>query len=236
MSSLNRRLRQQQYSIRHRRTLNAMTGMDQFHSYVTRVRPDQFLFYQNKSSEKRLEFQSVLQELGLDLKGMKFLDIGPGYGDSLDICFENGAACMEFVETDPFFFTYNRLKGFAVGHEINHKTRLGTLHPVQYDFIWVKGSISPDNFIFRVSPRGANKVMLSHWLAQLETLATPHGRIVICPYWLHDAQKRRTEDVQRSFFTETMLDRGYDVLPKIANHNREPDYPMTFHKVIGAHE
>jgi len=210
--------------------------MDQFRSYVIRVHPEEFLFYQNKSSDKRLEFQSVIQELGLNLKGMRFLDIGPGYGDSLDICSENGAGCIEFVETDPFFFTYNRLKGFTKGHEINHKTRLGTLHPIQYDFIWVKGSISPDNFIFRVNPGRVNKFLLSHWLTQLEKLATPHCQIVICPYWLHDGQKRRTEDVQRSFFTETMLDWGYDVLPKIENHNREPDYPMTFHKVIGAHE
>ncbi|HUI66211.1 MAG TPA: hypothetical protein VL126_15310 [Bacteroidota bacterium] len=207
--------------------------MDQFRSYVTRVLPDQFLFYESKSLEKRLEFQSLIRAIGVNLKGMRFLDIGPGYGDALDVCFENGASGVEFVETDPFFFTYNRLKGFTKGHEINHKTRLGTLHRSQYDFIWVKGSISPDNFIFRLNPDAVNKILLSHWLSQVEHLAKPHCQIIICPYWLHHAHKRRTEDLQRSFFTETMLERGYDVLPGIENHNREPDYPVTFHKVIG---
>jgi len=227
------RLRQRRNLGRHRRTLNAMTGMDQFRSYVKRVRPDQFLFYESRSSEKRLEFQSVTGVLGVNLHGTRFLDIGPGYGDALDVCSENGASRIEFVETDPFFFTYNRLKGFAQGHEIDLKTELSTLHPMQFDFIWVKGSISPDNVIFRVNPEAVNRHLLTHWLSQLEKLSAPHGRIVICPYWLHDGQKRRSDDVGRSFFTETLLKSGYRVLPRIENHNREPEYPVTFHKIVG---
>lgn len=219
------------YWFRHERRLNSMTEREEIRSYVLRVQPQTFLEYQKASPQKRLEFQSVINELGLHLKDINFLDIGPAYGDSLDICYENGAKRIEFVEIDPFFFVYNRLKGFTKGYRINHMIWLGRLCPMKYDLIWVKGSVSADYFIF-VNKLKIKGLSLSSWLTQLEKLASSTCQIIICPYWSSDTKKRNTEDVRRNLFTETMLNRGYAVLPKIKNHNHEPEYPITFYKNI----
>jgi hypothetical protein len=213
---------------RHNRVLNSIKVMEQFHSYVLRVQHKEFLWYQKASPITTLEFQSVVNKLHLNLKGIRFLDIGPGYGDSLDICYENGAECIEFVEIDPFFFTYNRLKGYTRGYRIDLITGLGKLEGGKYDFIWIKGSIQADFFIttnqLKIEP-----LSLSHWLSQLERLASPTCQIIICPHWANDTHKRNIEDVQRNDFTDTMLKGGYVILPKIENHNQEPQYPITFY-------
>ncbi|MHC4790741.1 MAG: hypothetical protein ACYS8Y_04785, partial [Planctomycetota bacterium] len=104
------------YWFRHKRILDSITDMEQFRNYIDEVQPQIFLSYEKNSPQKRLAFQSVVRELNLNLKGIKFLDIGPAYGDSLDICYESGAESIDFVEFDPFFFTYNKLKGFTKGY------------------------------------------------------------------------------------------------------------------------
>ena len=215
---------------RHKRILNSMIEMEHFHDYILEVRPKEFLRYQEASPQKRLEFESVINELGMKLKGMKFLDIGPGYGDSLDICHEEGVKCIEFVEIDPFFFTYNRLKGYAKGYPINHLMWLSRLYPMKYDFVWVKGSVSADRFTFMSKKLRIKYLSLSRWLTQLEKLASSTCQIIICPHWSNDTKKRNIEDIQHNVFTTTMLERGYAILPKIRNHNDDPGYPITFYK------
>jgi len=222
-----RELKQRLYWFRSRRILNPMTEMEQFRNYVSRTKPQEFLYYQNLSSKKRLEFYSVINELGLNLKGTRFLDIGPGYGDALDICYENGAKSIEFVDIDPFFLTYNRLKKFVKGYQINHLKWLSRLRPMKYDIIWVMGSVVAD----RYEPK-AEHPSLSHWLIQIEQLASPTCQIIICPFCLYDGKRRKIEDIQHSFFSEAMLNKGYAVLPKIKNHNREPQFPITFYKNV----
>jgi hypothetical protein len=218
-------IKERSYWYRHQWRLNSMNRMEQFLSHVQKTQPSIFLRYRNASSQKRIEFQTVVDELCLKLNGIKFLDIGPAYGDSLDICHEKGAEVVDFVEWDPFFFTYNRLKGFAKGYKLNHLLRLNRLQPGKYDLIWVKGSFGADVFV-----KMSLILSLSRWLVQIERLASPSCKIVICPYWSHDTYTRNIEDVQHNSFTETMLTRGYVILPRIANHNTDLEYPITFYK------
>jgi hypothetical protein len=238
------------FRLRHERVLNSMTEMEQFRHYTLKVQPQEFFQYQKKSPQKRLEFQSVVNELGLNLKGSRVLDIGPGYGDSLDICYEKGAERIEFIEIDQFFFTYNRLKAFTKGYRINHMTGLSKLESGKFDLIWIKGSVSADLFIakgkFRKdlslshwstqleslvsSPLLIICPPLSRWLVQLESLASPTCEIIICPHWLNDGHECKCKDVHHNLFTDTMLSRGYVILPKIRHHNYEPEYPITFYK------
>lgn len=225
-----RNLKNRLYHFRHEKNLDSMTDMEQFRNYTRRVQYPTFLRYQRNSPQNRLDFQSFVSELGLNLKGIKFLDIGPGYGDSLDICYERGAKCIEFVDIDPFVFTHNRLKGFTKGYRVNLLTELNKLDPGKYDLIWVKGSISPDFFI-SINKLKIKGLSLSHWLAELEKLASPTCRIIICPFWQADINnKRNIEDVEHNWFTETMIIKGYVVLPGIKNHNYEPNYLTTFYK------
>jgi SAM-dependent methyltransferase len=161
-----RTLKEELYRFRHRGILNSMTEMEQFRIYISRVQPQEFLLYQKNSPQTRLEFQSVVSELGLNLRGSRVLDIGPGYGDSLDICYEKGAKGIEFVEIDPFFFTYNRLKRFAIGYQINHMIGLSRLEPGKFDLVWIKGAVSADLFIAR-NKFGTKIISIFHWLTQL---------------------------------------------------------------------
>ena len=172
-----------------------------------------------------MEFQIVIDELSVKLRGISFLDIGPAYGDSLDICHEQGAARIEFIEIDPYFFAYNRLKGYTRGYHLDHLMNLHRLEAGKYEFIWVKGSISADFFI------SSSKVVpnLSHWLDGLERLAARTCTIVICPHWSNDTRTRRIENIQCNPFTDTLLHRGYELLPPIRLHNHEPEYPCTFY-------
>ena len=47
---------------------------------------------------------------------------------------------------------------------------------------------------------------------------------------LNNNKSREIEDVQHNLFTETMLKKGYVILPKIRNHNFDPLYPITYYK------
>jgi hypothetical protein len=209
----------------HNQQLVNINSMEEFLSYVEKTNPDTFLKYKAVSISKREEFNAVIDYLKIDLTVQKFLDIGPAYGDSLDICYEQGAKSIDFIEIDPFFFTFNRLKQFTKGYNGNHFIELKTLEHNKYSLIWAKGAFSADRFIKR-------KLILhlSTWLANLELLASPFAKIIICPHWMNDNCSRRIEDVYNNYFTRKMLDEGYKILPIIKNHNHNPEYPITFYK------
>ena len=199
--------------------------MEEFLNYVDKNNYDTFLVYKDKSNEKREDFNAVMNYQKIDLSGQNFLDIGPAYGDSLDICYEGGAKSIDFVELDPIFFTFNKLKPFTNGYNINLFRELKTLERRKYSLIWIKIAFSADRFI-------KMKLVLpfSAWLANLELLASPLAKIIICPYWSNDNYVRRIEDVYHNDFTRIMLNKGYKILPMIKNHNDSLRYPITFYK------
>lgn len=214
--------------LQHTSMLTQMTTMQQFHEYLEKVQPEMFFEYMKESEEKRQEFQDVMEKLNIDLKGKTFLDIGPGYGDALDVSHHCGADAVEFVEFDPFFFTYNRLKGFCKGYNLDHRRALDKLPTAKYDIIWCKGAISADLYI-----KMRRIYRLSGWLKQVERLASDGCHLIICPHWTNDQIKRNIDDTHDNSFTKTMGEHGFVVLEPILNHNHEPGYPITYYKSCG---
>jgi hypothetical protein len=214
----------------HQRVLTRMTDMNQFGAYVNQAHPRKFLAYQASSSHKRAEFLSVLDAIHLDPRNLNFLDLGPAYGDSLDLCHERGAKTVSFTEVDPFFLTYNRLKKFTTPYRLNHLSKLHRLPIGAFDLIWCKGAIVADHAIF--SEKLPIRIWrFADWLTQLEKLAAPRAHIVICPHWRNDGTKRRIQNARDGLLSRRMLSRGYEILPEIPGHNHEPEYPLTYHKI-----
>ena len=213
---------------RHIAKLSAIQSMAEFQAYVRYVRPREFLRYEAYSEEKRREFQIVCQRLSISLSGKAFLDIGPGYGDALDICHEQQASTIDFVESEPFFYTYNRLKAFGLAYRLNHVFQLGRLEPEKYDLIWCKGSIGADAFATRKPWRGGRFLDLSRWLAKVHRTASWDATIVICPHWRNNGSRRAIENLRSNSFAATMFEHGYNALENIEGHNIQPGYPITF--------
>jgi|ERR1035437_359347 hypothetical protein len=222
---IKRFLKERRYWSLHNQQLISINSMEEFLRYVEKANPATFLDYKDKSNKKRKDFNAVIDYLKIDLTGQNFLDIGPGYGDALDICYEGGAKSIDFIEIDPFFFTFNRLKPSTKGYNLDRFRGLKKLEPGKYSLIWVKGAFSADLFI-----KMKLVLRLSVWLANLELLASPLAKIIICPHWRHDNYVRRIEDVYHNYFTRIMLYKGYKILPMIKSHNDGLEYPITFYK------
>jgi hypothetical protein len=215
----------------HHRTLSRMTDLKEFGAYVSQGRAQKFLAYQAASKKKRAEFLSVLNTIHVDPQNLNFLDLGPAYGDSLDVCHEKGARTVSFTEIDPFFFAFNRLKQFTTGYRLDHLSKLHRLPSRTFDLIWCKGAVVADQAILseRVPIR---RWGLTDWLEQLEQLAAPGAHIVICPHWRNDGARRRVQNVVDSLLSRVMFGRGYKTLPEIPGHNHHPAYPLTYHKTV----
>ena len=207
--------------------LDSIVDMDEFAAYVHKVQPQEFIRYQKMSADKRMQFLAVVSQFQIQLKGSAVLDIGPGYGDSLDVCHEQAARVIDFIEIDPFFFTYNRLKRLGGAFRINLLTHLNRLERGKYDLIWMKGC--PRDPLFR----SEYFLTVPRWLKQLERLASASCQIILCPYWRDRDGKREVEDALHNSFTDGMINHGYNVV-RIAVHNTEPNYPITFVKDIGS--
>lgn len=206
--------------------LKPMSKLEEFEAYVEEVKPSLFLQHRSWSAHKRLDFEAVLEKLQLEPKGLKFLDMGPGYGDTLDICHERGAAAVDFVEYDLFFYTYNRLKGFSKGYKLNILKHLNQLEANKYNLIWSRATIVPDLF----TSWWRWLVSLNKLLDQVDRISAPDSKVVICPFWQAHNNVRRIQDTRNNRFTRIMLKHGYHILRPIENHNKEPFFPFTFLK------
>jgi hypothetical protein len=119
---------------------------------------------------------------GVSLAAQRVLDIGPGLGEGVDLAYEQGALRVEFIEIDPYFFTFNRLKG-AKGYRFNHNLFLPLLAGRQFDVIIARGSLVVDYF----SGAGAlGRWCLQRWLATLDAITAPRGVVLIMPFWSYE--------------------------------------------------
>jgi hypothetical protein len=200
---------------------------------VEQTQPTLFQFYRGRSQVNRREFQTLTEAHGVDLKTVRFMDIGPGYGDTLDICVEQGAPPPAFVEHDPYFYAFNRLKGYE-GYKLNFMTQLRRLRPASFDFILAKGAFATNVYIDGSPLRRLTRqtAPLPRTLDDIERLAAPGGLIVIAPWWLNDGERRKVKDVQGSSFTRAMLDHGYGIAPWLDGHNDQLCYPLTYVKRV----
>jgi len=209
-----------------------MTNLRQFHALMETVQDPVFMECAKIDCLNRREFCTVLDSVEIDLRGRSFLDIGPGYGSTLDIARERGASLIEFVDYNPFMFTFNRLKGFK-GYNLDARRHLTRLRSQTYDLIWLKGTFSADRLIlvdrFPVLSCVRWYPKLGGLLDQIEQLAAPSGQIVFCPHWQPKNGEWIISDIRKTSLYRTFEDRGYRSLPYIEGHNMGA-YPMTFYK------
>ncbi len=222
----------------YKRVLDRLSTREEFETFIHSHRIRHFEKYRELSPRKREEFSSVLRYLHIDPAGRSFLDIGPGYGDAIDICRESGAGDIHFVELDPFFYTYNRLKGSPAGFFHDQWNGLKNTLPRTYDLIWARGSFNVDSMIPPgASWQGLKSVLgaktgrrMDNWLTEIEGVAAPGCDIILCPFWRNRDGVRLLGDVTTAAFTCFITGHGYSALPFIEGHNLEPEYPVTFHK------
>lgn len=224
------------YWMRYQHALNRMTRMDEFRAFIEKIGSPAFRMYEEMHGEKMNELRTVARELHLHLKGAAVLDIGPGYGSTLEACRELGAAILDFVERDPTLYTFNRLKGYGRGYRLDVRKGMAEVPSRRYDLVWFKGTLTADHFEERglmTSSRILHRYpALDRFLENVERLAAPDGTIVFCPHWNEVDGRRTITDVLDTSVAGILLNRGYGIPPFIAGHNNESHYPVTFLKTM----
>jgi SAM-dependent methyltransferase len=194
--------------------------LEDLEAFVAETKPHEFLHYQRLAPQKRVEAESLLSYLELDVRGRRILDLGPGHGDALDVFREAGAASCSFVDYDPLFYTFNRLKGYE-GYRFNFRVHLRRLPRSSYDFIYIGQSITHANF--RVRRAGAFR----RWLRQLRGAGTTDAVIAVCPWWPDTGDNSR-EALSDHWFSRSLAAEGFRPVPWIEGQNKDVIYPLTF--------
>lgn len=179
-------------------------------------------------------FKSLYEALNIDFTDTSFLDLGPGYGDSLDLALKGGAKTVEFVEYNPYLMAFNILKGFR-GYMLNYIVGNGLtpLYPRKYDVILSKGSINADRF----NRKEAGFIPLPKWIQQVEDLSAQNGHIIICPSFDRGTEMymgayhvcKDPEAFKQSGFSQVLQDRGYEII-YVEKFNNPKRFPFTFYK------
>jgi hypothetical protein len=217
---------------KYRNTLDTITTMDQFNALMAVLNEQTFRRYEHyEKVVDRQEPGVLLNRFGLDLRGRTMLDVGPGFGSTIDSAKAQGAIC-EYVEYNPFFHAFNRLKGFA-GYRLDARHQLHMLPRRKYDIVWVKQTFVGDRFLYPdLMQRMWRYPKIDRLLDQLEDLATDQGLVAFCPHWQFDSKTmvRKIEDVWNTPIAHSLRRREYEVVPSISGHNVEPFSPVTFVK------
>jgi hypothetical protein len=234
LQALSKRYRWMRYG----RRLNRMTTMDEFNALMDELQDAIFREYEryDRVEVREQEVAAVLSAIGFDIRGKSFLDIGPGFGSTLDAVRQQGAGRVEFAEYNPLFFTYNRLKGF-VGYSLDVRTDLNRLGSQQYDVIWIKQTLVADRFC---GERGLTTLArlvyryprLSSLLKELEALVRSGGVVIFCPHWTSSGGKRAIPNVLNTPLARVFHECGYSAMPSVQGHNIEPVSPVTFFKCV----
>ena len=166
------------------------------------------------------------------------LDIGPGVGTFMEVAKMKGANNIEYVEYDPIFMHYLKLKGYK-GYFINYMGPNGFEPMLQnrYDFIVSKGSINGDIFNALIKNPNRRRISLTKWLDQVETMLNPGGKIIITPNHGTAETEYVCDDLDQFYssdFTSIMLERGYTLYQTIKGYTDgewgKSRFPFTFYK------
>ncbi|MBI2966449.1 MAG: hypothetical protein HYY40_01370 [Bacteroidetes bacterium] len=188
--------------------------------------------YKRDESRKLKEAEEVLTALNLNLAGAPVLEIGPANGYFLDVCMKHGAKSAGFIDIDPYFYYYLKVKGYKEGILGNHWKAVHKLKGQKYSLIYSKGAMIVDDLLMR---RERSFAMMSEWLSALEKATVNGGVIVICPHWRDvpaSAKRQYTGNILENDFVKFILEKGYSPLKFIEGHNIEPNYPVTFWKRV----
>jgi hypothetical protein len=226
-------MRKRWHWIKYRGRLESISTMGEFKSLLSQVDNSIFAGYEAWDPISRRDISAVLDALAIDVGGQRFLDVGPGYGSALDVARERGASAVEFVDYDPFVCAFNRIKGHK-GWCIDVRTKLSSISPRKYDFIWLKATFSANRFIDK--DRGLGMLgfyrypKLETILADVDLLLAQGGSAVFCPHWDFSGNQRVITDVLDTPVTRSLEREGYAILSWISGHNMEPIYPISFVK------
>ena len=190
---------------------------------------------ENIKSTKENAYVSLIKYFNLDLKDKAILELGPGYGDFLNVCRSEGAAELDFIDYHPYYFTHCRLSGFSGYVNDYFSSKAFKNIPIRiYDIILSKGSINIDRFERQFDYKGDRLINFKDWLDRLESLARPGCDIIICPtYDIGDEADREYAYVEkeRKVF-DYMLSKGYEIYTNIDNFTHEDFFPFVFYKKI----
>lgn len=242
LNLISRHVRKKMKWYKNDKYLAKISDLEGFNDYIATIDDSYFKQYKELSTQKRLEFLTTLDLLGIDVYNKRIIDIGPGFGDLLDICHEQGAKTTAFIEYDPFFFNFNRLKGFTKGYYQNHLRGFKNVESKSFDLIWIKGSICADMFIkmevnrlYKIAAIINRIIDLNDWLDEIERIADGKCQIVLCPQWFYDQKGNNLQDIHNNYFTDTLLTRGFSIVSVLSDY-KEPIYPLTFYKGINKYE
>lgn len=214
--------------------LKSFDNVDEFLEFAGKKGHSSYLSSSESREKIRDVFKSLYEALNINFKDASFMDLGPGYGDSLDLARERGATTVEFVEYNPYLMAFNVLKGFR-GYMLNYTVGNGLtpLYPKKYDVILSKGSINAD----RVNRKEAGIIPFPKWIEQVENIAAPKGQIIICPTFDRGTETymgsyhvcTNPEAFKHSWFSQVLKDKGYKII-YIENFNNPKRFPFTFYK------
>lgn len=184
-----------------------------------------FNSYKERSFQKRSEILTLIKHLGLELKNKEVLELGCGYGDFLDICYEQGAKTCNFIERDEDFYAYNKAKHFITDKTLASKydylediDKLNLLS--KFDLLYSKGGFSIDEL--------TRKGLIAKFLLTLTNLAST---VIITPHWENSSGVRKIEKQQHSeFYYLATNNYGFTIMPFLEGYNTEPQYNLTFIK------
>lgn len=207
------------------RALRGVHTVTEFHRFLQRTRmlAPYVTDAPEVSQQKRAAIAATLIAYDVQVTGRRVLDIGPGYGDFLDVCRERGALTVG-LDHDPLVVRWLQLRGhIALRGNVLHS--LKPLHAQPFDLINSTGSIIVEYF----SLVGLGR--LRRLLVRLEEHLAPGGRILICPYFEHGPGRvRKIRDPLNCPFTDTMRSAGYAVLPRIPGVHDDHMYTLTYGK------
>lgn len=208
--------------------LEKVASIDEFNKYIEKINMpiyfyEHFKKYKQDYTSKLKDFELTLQQTNTNLINKTFLEIGPGNGYSLEIAKIHNAKKVEFVDKDPFFYTYNKLMGFADSwYLLDHLVQLNKLPDSYYDVIYTKGSFSIENFFIDNS-----NALLDYWIDTLEKKCKRKNRIIIIP---HCGDTNGSGYIDK--FMQTLCERNFKMLKRkkfLIEYDRE-FYPITFYK------
>lgn len=211
---------------KHGRNLGRFRTQEQLEAFVRRTgcAPHMVGMWKDLSDRNRVEARKIVEFYKQHIVGKRVLDVGPGYGDFLDVCLQHGASTVG-VDYDPFVVRWLQLRGH-LAFRANVLRSMGPLKGNLFDFIYLHGSIIAD--YFHLMGQGH----LRRFLQRLEGVSAPGGLIVICPYFeLRLPERvRRTPDPRNCPFTSGMQACGYAILEDGIFQTGDPVFPLTFGK------
>ncbi len=193
-----------------------MLTREEFEEKVSQEQPSNFLHYRHVREMSRTEIVTLMDHLKMSAHGKSCLDIGPGYGETLDFWHEQGAVNCDFIDREPWIYQHNELKPWTHGVKGNHLFSISELPKHRYQIIYARGAFAADDRFHSIFGR----VGLRWWLRQVEKLAVRNANIIMCPY--NHAPR---------WMTETFDELLYRKLPAIEGHNNDL-YPYTWVKIV----